>query len=181
MTEYVWRTLRAHAIETFGGDAPRAELEQRILDIFEQSPALVAKAINKIGHKYKAGLVRSPWAVLIVDIEAASTPGANITVTDTAHRSKKIAAAEQWIRAAGIHYDRETEIQQDLAGGLLKDYTDDNALFAQMLELWRQERPRGERTETEALERAEAWKQVQAHLKATVAAQAKPPPEDVPL
>jgi hypothetical protein len=124
VTTYDWPTIRADAIARFGGDAPRAELEQQIIDTFEQHPQLVVLAIDKIADGYQTGRIRSPWAVLKTHIERAAQPGADIQAEDTTQKQKRIQRAEAWIKAAGIHFDRQTEILLELfsGSGLLASY-----------------------------------------------------------
>lgn len=212
MTTYQWATIRADAIARFGGDAPRSELEQHLIHVFEQQPQLVVHAIDKIADSYRNGSIRSPWAVLKTHLDRAAAPGADIQATDTTDKQKRIQHAEQWIRAAGIHYDRDTEILLELFdGGLLSAYAQveqhrsgstpeghpiwtlteprgDTALVDRILRAYHDARPTGIALETEATERAEAWKQQQAR-RAQIAAQViadlnakqTTPPDDIPL
>lgn len=167
MTTYDWAALRQKAIELYGGDAPRAELEQRILDVFATHPQLVARAIDQIAASYAAGKVRSPWAVLATHIERAAEPGENVISIDSTDRARRIQRAEQWIKAAGIHFDDVNEVQDELfnARGLLRDYAKDEKLVERILHLWAEERPTGLQLERDADARAEAWKQAQAILR----------------
>lgn len=191
MTTYHWPTIRADAIARFGGDAPRAELEQRIINVFELQPQLVVLAIDKITDAYRAGQVRSPWAVVATHIERASTPGADIQATDTNAKQKAIARAEAWIKVTGMHYDRPDEITLELFGheaerGRLRDYAQvdlertgpeddqggptwqlgtprgDTKLVERMLDLWANHRPTGMQVERDAEQRAADWKDQQA-------------------
>lgn len=166
MTEYEWHVLRDHAIEQFDGDTPRAELEQKILDVFERNPAMVAKAVDRIASKFKAGQVRSPWAVLAIDVTQTGSPVRLVTAVDTTSREKRIARAEQWVKAAGVHFDRESEVVAHLFGdrGLLEDWHEDEQLVARMIGLWVEARPTGERLEEEAVEAAEEWKRYKARV-----------------
>jgi hypothetical protein len=161
MTEYDWPTVRAQAIFNFGGDAPRADLEQRIMEVFAENPTLVIKAIEVVTKSYHAGKVRSPWAILDINLKEATRPGTPLTATDTNDKTKRIARAEQWIRTTGCHFDRDTEIVDELFGdrGLLTDYHHDTGLVTLMTDLWHQRRPEGERIEAEAIEAAEKWKE----------------------
>lgn len=157
MSEYVWTDLRGHAVELFH-DTPSASLEQRVLDVFREHPALVSEAIEHVGRRFATGQVRSPWAVLAKHVEEALRPLGAVTVTDTKDREKAIRRAEQWMRAAGLHYDREGGVLEELFGtlGRLRGF-DSPELRERMLELGRQERPRGEQVDREELERADAW------------------------
>lgn len=191
MTTYDWPTIRADAIARFGGDAPRAELEQQIIDVFAQQPQLVVLAIDKIADSYRAGKVRSPWAVLKTHIERSAEPGAPITATDTTAKQKAIQRAEQWIRAAGIHYDRDTEILLELfsGSGLLASYatvdlvpddtdtgkwklgepTGDTALVERILRAYHDARPTGIALEHEAQARADKYRHQQSELRQALA------------
>ncbi len=67
MTETTWRwsDLRLHAVEQFGGELPRAQLEAEVLEVFESRPRAVAKTINAVAEDRAAGQsIRSCWAVL---------------------------------------------------------------------------------------------------------------------
>jgi hypothetical protein len=183
VTTYDWPTIRADAIARFGGDAPRAELEQQIIDTFEQHPQLVVLAIDKIADGYQTGRIRSPWAVLKTHIERAAQPGADIQAEDTTQKQKRIQRAEAWIKAAGIHFDSPDEITLELfdTGKLLNPYaqaelvrTDneearwtlnargDQNLIGRMLSVWEEHRPTGIQLETEAQERADAYRALKA-------------------
>lgn len=203
MTEYDWPTIRASTIYAFGGDAPRAELEQRIIDVFTQQPQLVVKTIGIVTTGYESGKVHSPWAILDLNLKEAVRPGVDLTVTDTTEKQKRITRAEQWIKAAGIHYDRESEVLLELFGSQasqLRPYAQidlvpddragvkwqlseprgDTALVQRMAVLWHQHRPTGEAIETDELERAQHWKEHQHELdelRAKIAAARKPPPQ----
>jgi hypothetical protein len=161
MVTYDWPTTRAQAIFNFGGDAPRADLEQRIMEVFAENPTLVIKAIEVVTKNYHAGKVRSPWAILDLNLKEATRPGTPLTATDTNDKTKRIARAEQWIRNTGAHYDRETEIVDELFGdrGLLQQYAAETSLVARMTTLWEQHRPEGIRIEEEAIAAAEKWKE----------------------
>jgi hypothetical protein len=184
MTEYDWAQIRADTIRAFGGDAPRNELEQRIIDVFREQPQLVVNTISLVTHGYQAGKVRSPWAILDINLREATRPGANITATDTTEKQRAIQRAEQWVRAAGVHFDSEDEVVLELfdtgkqlhayaqvtlerqpdKSSLLTEPKGDAALVSRIRQLWRELRPIGEQSEADALQRAEEWKTQQADL-----------------
>jgi hypothetical protein len=154
---FVWTETRLRAIELFR-DAPSAELEQRILDVFLEHPHLVIEAVEKIGRRYANGQVRMPWAVLAKAVsEMTSTlEGA---ATDERDRDKAIRRAEQWVRAAGKHFDSHAEIEDELFGdrGILSAWRDDDTLRGRMAKLWREVRPEGHLIAEQAEMRARSY------------------------
>ena len=206
--EYQWEHLRTHAIRVFGDQAPSANLESDIIDVFTIHPAGVKTAIDYVANQWAQGKVTSPWGLLRSQCQRLIDTSQNTVATDERDRHKAIQAAETWIRNAGIHIDREQEIidylfghaeftppiefleqlEQDTRGnpgrpmygplleaaivrtraigveplpdtqdGPLRHYRT-IGLRNQMLELWHQERPKGELAEQQALERADKWK-----------------------
>jgi hypothetical protein len=165
MSEYAWADLRARAVERFH-DTPRAETEQRILDVFRDHPAFVAEAIEHVAARFAAGQIRSPWPVLAVHVEGATRPLENVTASDTADRQRRTEKAEQWLRAAGKHFDSEDEVLDELfdaSGGdrhgpLLKPWRDEEMFRKRMVVLWRELRPEGVLIEQQAEERGRRWR-----------------------
>ena len=157
MGEYVWSEMRDPFIEHVGA-TPSGAVEQRIIDVFTQHPKLVEQAIAHIGERYDRGLIRSPWPVLALQCEELrdklSATG-DVHASDRRDRAKARERGARWIKATGIHFDREAEVADELFGhfGMLRDYADDAQLRDELLTLWAAERPRGERCEAEALER----------------------------
>lgn len=164
MTDYAWRDERARAIELFGGETPRAQLEHDILEVFLEQPALVHHAIDQVGTQHAAGKVRSGWAVLRTHVTQAAAAKQDAIVTDTGERERKVARAEHWIRSVGIGYETEPHIEAELFGddygtGMLEQWATDDLLRRRLLDLWRSERPRQEAAETEATERWERFRE----------------------
>ena len=168
-----WQELRTHLIDTYG-ETPRPETEAVIIEAYERHPNQLERSALALTADVAAGTIRSGWAVLRSRAGSISAPPSNPTRNTSVDREKRIMRAEEWIRAAGIHIDRDTEIQDELFNerGQLRDYPD---LTDHMLHLWAEERPRGLQTERAAEERAEKWKTTQASLNA------KPRTEDQPL
>lgn len=174
---YQWPDLRTHAINQFGGQTPGAQLEQDIIDVFEQHPQVVAQAIDRIATRYHTGTIQSPWAVLRADLQRRTT-SPNVQATDTTDRDHAVLRAEQWIRSSGCHFDRPSEIEHELFGdsrihptvdktgemltsstdGLLTPWAHDLALRQRILDLWRTERPRGEQADTAMEARASKYR-----------------------
>lgn len=159
MPEYVWNELRDAFAERVA-DAPSAVLEQRVLDIFERHPGLVSDALALIADRYEQGIVRSGWPVLLKHVEEAASAAERsaVPVSDdrdaAAKRAKAIKRAQQSMRGAGLYYDREAEVVEELfdVGGILRDYQGDMQLVDEMLDVWRSERGRGERAERLSLD-----------------------------
>jgi hypothetical protein len=151
-TEYVWSVLRDDLVARWA-DSPHAPLEQRILDVWERHPQLVLDAAEHVAERYERGAIRSPWAVLAKHVEDAA---ANADRADRPamrrDKAKQRARAEQWLRATGVHFDLEREVEDELFGdrGMLRAYADDDGLREAMLALWQHERPRALRSELEA-------------------------------
>ena len=164
-TTYVWSELRDRAVQGFGGELPGAAPENAVIEVFERHPALVLATIEAVSEAKAQGRVRSGWAILRSRLEADETK-AETFATDASDRRKRIARAEQWIHAAGKHFDRASEILEELFDGLggdrseplLKPWRSDEGLRERMVTLWREVRSEGELIEQQAIERAERWK-----------------------
>jgi hypothetical protein len=153
-----WPTVREQTIRRFAGDLPLAETEDAIVAVFEQQPLAVLRAIDEVAEQVVAGKVRSGWAVLRKRLEGATEPRSDIVV-EADEREARVAAAEAWLRHAGLHFDREQEVVEELFGerGRLHPYEDDELLRERILRLWREQRPRGVQVEREAAERVQEW------------------------
>jgi hypothetical protein len=160
-----WHTEYARALALYGGDTPSATLEQDLLEAFQQHPQAVTNAITKIGKAYEAGKIHSPWGALKAEIPKQIQR--DTRVGDGRERQQAIANAEQWLRNAGLMYDRWAEAADELfARGALAPWARDKQLNARLEALWNELRLLGEQTEAQELERADAWKEHQANLAA---------------
>jgi len=147
-----WQTLRNQFMRTIGGDPPGAQLEDDLIAAYTNHPQVVERSLEKIALAYKAGKIRSPWGAAKTEIAKATEAARNPTHNQGATKTKAIARAEQWMRTTGLHYDRETELLDELYGdrGRLKDHP---ATRDRMLQLWNELRPIGEQLDAEAIER----------------------------
>lgn len=152
-----WHTEYGRALALFGGDTPSATLEQDLLDAFSEHPQAVTNAITKIGKAYAAGKIHSPWGALKAEIPKQVER--DTRVGDGRERQAAIANAEQWIRNAGLHYDRWPEVHDELFGdrGNLHPWRNTD-LERRLLETWTTARVDGLVTEHTELERADRWK-----------------------
>lgn len=176
MNSVRWSDVRADAVRYFNGELPRAELEQSVMDIFEQQPQVVIAALERVAARFSAGKIRSGWAIWKMELENASAP-ADVEV-DLGDRDRAIRCAELWLHNAGLHFDREEEIEDELFGdwGVLRPWRDEEALRERLLSQWRaRERPRGVQIETESAEATAERKRIAAKLAA--AATTIPEPE----
>jgi len=159
VTEYVWSDMRDPFIERVGS-APSAATEERILDVFSGHPMLVAAGMAHVGERYDSGLIHSPWPVLAKHVEeaVAAIGRGDVSASGGQDRTKALQRGRQWMRAAGMHYDRESEVEDELFGysGMLRTYAGDAELRAELLAYWHEQRPRGEQVEQEAEARARA-------------------------
>lgn len=159
MTDLHWLTLRDRAIQAFAGELPNAHTEQDLIDAFQVNPLAVSRSLDDVAGQYAAGKARSGWAVWrsrALAVHSSSSVAADVG----SDRDARIAKAEAWVRNAGVHYDREAEVEDELFGclGMLRDYASDELLRERLLRLWRERRPAGERCERDVVDRAESWR-----------------------
>jgi hypothetical protein len=152
-----WQETFGKALEAFP-DPPGPGLENQLRDVFLGHPRAVANAITKIVAAYEGGGIYSPWGALKSEITQQIEREARVSGVREATGST--ARAEQWIRNAGVHFDRWEEVEDELFGerGILRDHKGDIVLRTRLLNFWQQHRPIGEQVEREQIERAEAWK-----------------------
>ncbi len=113
MTDFTWSELRDKACEAFG-DTPAFTTERELLNVFMVRPAAVARELDAIARDVRAGKVRSGWAVARKRL--ASLKATDAVATDETERQRALAAALQWVRNVGCHYDRESEVLDELTG-----------------------------------------------------------------
>lgn len=180
--QHEWRVVREQAIRLFNNETPYDATEQEIVEAFKARPTVVISEIEKIGQQMARGSdIRSGWAVLRRSVASAISAGPSVTATDDFDRERAVEKAIQWINTAGCHFDRESELVDELFGsqGRLQPYCPfdrDKAIDAsgtetldwtlgfdasvdmQLVEVmvahWRTQKRRGERVEREAEERA---------------------------
>lgn len=157
-----WETTLEHAINNFGGQPLGPNLEPIIRKHHTEHPAIVQAAINRIANAYAAGTIRSPWGALKADLERRQAAAPAVKQGNDQQRAAQ--RAEQWMRAAGLHFDRWTEIEDELFGdrGSLREHP---SLKGQMQALYEEHRPRGLQAETDDLARAAKYRDDQANAK----------------
>jgi hypothetical protein len=145
-------------------DTPSAAQEQTLLDAFERGPRFVNDLIDRIATDVASGKINSGWAVTTKRLTLS--PRQNLTVTDKPDRQRAADNAERWIENAGVHFDRETELLDELFGdtGRLRQWRNDQELRQQMLNKWRTLRPLGEQAERELEERLAGYAEKRAAI-----------------
>ena len=130
-----WHELLEQAIRDFG-DTPGATLEQHLIDAHTDNPAAVAVAISKITQAHKAGKINSPWGAVRAELTKQLQVRRNMPANS--ERATRERNAEQWLRSAGVHFDRWPEIEDELFGprGMLRDWHTDTSLKARIQDLW---------------------------------------------
>lgn len=201
MTFPDWATLRDHLIEKYAS-TPHPTAEQEIIDAYELHPAQVEKAALAL---IDATGITSPWGLLKSKAAKIAAPPSNPTRPSAIDREKQISRAENWIRTTGCHYDRQTEILDELFNdrGLLREYaqidliedtsssdakwmlsepTGDFQLVERMTKQWDQARPAGITIEQDSEARAAKYRAQQAELDAIRAQiEAAREPETIPV
>lgn len=150
---FSWTEVREQAVSAFGGELPRAETEQAVIDVFASQPRVVVNAIAEVAEAKNAGRIRSGWAVLRSAV-ARPVAGADLVATDTDERRKAEKRAKAWIENVSCLFDSRSEVEAELRERLLSGYADE-LLIARLLDRWSELRPKGEQVEAEEAERAE--------------------------
>lgn len=143
-----WQTLRNQFMRDIGGDPPGAQLEDWLIQQYAEHPDPVQRSFEKIALGYKAGKIRSPWGALKAEVGKAVDAARNPTHASAKTREADLQRAMQNVRNALLHFDRETEVLDELFGdrGSLEDTP---ANREKVIETWRKLRPLGEQTERE--------------------------------
>lgn len=151
-----WHELLEQAIRQFG-DTPGATLEQHLIDAYADHPAAVQVAISKISQAHQAGKINSPWGA--VKAELAKQLNVRRNLPSSSERAVHERNTEQWMRTAGLHYDRWTEIHDELFGdrGKLAPWANDQVLEARIRKHYDDHRPTGEQLERDEHDRAAKW------------------------
>lgn len=151
-----WQTLRNQFMRDIGGDPPGANLEDELIAAYTEHPDAIERSVEKITLGFKAGKIRSPWGALKAEAAKAVDTARNPTHDRGKTKHNAIARAEQWMRTAGLHYDREPEILDELYGdrGRLRDHPETQT---RMLALWNELRPLGIQVDDEAEARGRAY------------------------
>jgi hypothetical protein len=150
-----WETTLDHAIASFGGQPLGPHLEPIIRKHHAEHPHVVQAAINRIANGYAQGTIRSPWGALKADLERrhAAAPA----IKQGNEEQQALARTSQWMRAAGMHYDRWPEIHDELFGdrGTIREHP---ALEQQLHDLWQELRPIGQQLDQELEERSAKYR-----------------------
>lgn len=162
-----WQTLRNQFMRDIGGDPPGAALEDELISTYTDHPDIVERSAEKITLAFKAGKIRSPWGALKAEVAKAADAARNPTHDKSATRAKAIERAEQRIRNELLHYDRWTEVKDELFGerGTLRDHQS-ATLRERMEALWNDLRPAGQQVELEQEQRLARYAEQRARQEA---------------
>lgn len=172
--ELIWRDVYDHTVNLYGGQRPGTQLEADLVERFEQQPAALVAAIEKLGERFRAGRVHSPWPLVLRELDNAPDRD-QIRATDESDRAKATHLAERYIDNAGL-FMPEDEIVAELfrPRGRLERWPE---LQPQMIRRWQAKQPAAEQVKHEQLERAERWKRSNHPEPVAVAS----PDDDIPL
>jgi hypothetical protein len=136
-----WQELYDEGCERFGGQRPGHQLEAELVDAFEQRPATVQAAVAKLADRYQAGKVRSPWPLVLAEIEQDRARARHVG-DDGADRIQRVRLAERCVVNIGHVLPDEAELVEEIFGrrALLEPWAGDELLRQRMLALWGQAR-----------------------------------------
>ena len=134
-----WQALYDDACARFGGQTPGAALEASIVAVFLERPADVHKAVVKLGDRFASGRVRSPWALMLSELEQSA--GRDVVASESVDRERLVRLAERRIANLGHALPSEAELLEELFGkrALLEPWASDLELRARMVETWRRQ------------------------------------------
>lgn len=147
-----WEDLVLDTAERFGGTFPQPTTADTIAAVYAKAPTAVTRQIDQVAESYAAGTINSPWGILKSRVQRIQTDQPKHQAAND--QTKAIERAEQWLRNAGLMYDRESEILDELFGdrGSLRHH-DTPTVRQRILELWRELAPVGAQLEQDATDR----------------------------
>lgn len=110
-----WDDVYDEALRAFEGQLPRAHDEAAVLEVWQQRPLLVERAVRDIAEAVAAGRVRWAWSALAGRLAKGERERDEVAEAGN-ERADAVAAAEYWLRVAGYHVDRESELVAELFG-----------------------------------------------------------------
>lgn len=167
----VWTAVRVSLAGKFSGQLPRAEDEAALIEVFKVMPHALLQAAEEVARAISSGHVRWGWSALRAKLEKGLLPLQEAEVSVAGERSKAVRKAELWIANAGVHFDRESEVVDELFGGpsaMLGEWATvefhvdakgqptslwvplegaDTDLISRMVARWQELRPRGVKAE----------------------------------
>lgn len=151
-----WPAFLDHTIDRFGGQTPGPTLQATVERAYAEHPHLVQATVERIAIRHANGTASSPWGILKADLErrTQATPAASAQ----ADQAKALTRAEQRMRAEFLHYDRWSEVADEL-------FRDNAPLHAwphleqQLHDLYDELRPAGELIEQQAIDRQAKYAQ----------------------
>lgn len=136
----VWSDLRDRAVDEFKAFPPAAD-EESLLAAFQRAPVAVEASLQRIIGRVRAGKVRNGWRVWAMD---CSQQSGDVSVSSGPDSERLVSKAEVWVRNAGAHFDRESELLDELFERHDVKAVDSPAVRERLLGVWREVRPLGE-------------------------------------
>ena len=114
MGEYNWQTIRDRAASVLG--YPDAATAQPIIDQFEENPAAVSQAVDKIVSRVRAGKLQAHagWLIIGREAEAIGRPAPNVVANDEGEKQRRLAGALKWVDHTGLYFDRPEAVLDQL-------------------------------------------------------------------
>lgn len=125
---------------------PGEELEERLLSAFMSTPRPLLDWLNRMLPRAESGEVFAPWKLVDSKLEDEMDrhkPKKNRPDVIAQGHDLAISRAKQWIVNAGVHFDRESELVDELFGqprSSLYALRDDKDVVDSMVELWYSQR-----------------------------------------
>lgn len=139
MTAIYWSEERDKLAAACGGTYPSGDLEETILQHFQEAPQLVVQQMQHVAAAFKAGKVRSPWVILKMRLEDRGKTMGEVVALDTSEKERRIRQAETYIRNVAHVYPNWEHMDDELfysPSALLKPWADDEGLKLNMMELF---------------------------------------------
>jgi hypothetical protein len=135
-----WQELYDEAVARFGGQTPGAALEASVVAVFVERPAAVHAAVVKLGDRFASGRVRSPWALMLAELEQGAGRE-QVVASERGDRERLVRLAERRVANLGHVLPSEAELVEELFGrrALLEPWAHDDELRARMVDLWRRQ------------------------------------------
>jgi hypothetical protein len=151
ITVLSWADVREQGRLAFGGQTPGSSLEAQLVARFEEHPGEMVAVISRLGDKFAAGRVHSPWPIVLRELDQQA-PRLRVVADPAADLERRTRLAEAWIRNAGLYSPTEAELVDALFGahGQLRAWSTHTELRARMVATWQHERRRLEQAGTRA-------------------------------
>lgn len=153
-----WEEALEEINSGFGGIGPfNAAEEATVQKAWKDAPAHVMDLAQKTAASFRAGTVGKPWAYLAGACQRLQKVSGSVTANPVLELSKAERLAEVLLRSNLVHFDRWSEVKDELFGdrGHLRPWAADEVLVQAWKDRWQAVVAAGRRSHTEALIRAD--------------------------